>query len=55
MMEKKHRNRLQASFNQLLTYKTIHVLDIPDDYQYMDPELMEILEEKITVLLEEHK
>lgn len=25
----------------------IHVLDIPDDYQYMDPELVELLKSRI--------
>jgi predicted protein tyrosine phosphatase len=43
-MEQKHKNRLVAKFTRLLEHKPIHVLDIPDEYKYMDPELVEILE-----------
>lgn len=42
-MEQKHKNRLKAQFTRLLDYKDIHVLDIPDEYQYMDEELIEIM------------
>ncbi len=44
-MEQKHKNRLRASFSRLLNYKEIYVLDIPDNYQCMDPELVKIFEE----------
>lgn len=44
VMETKHKQRLKARFKQLLQYKTIEVLDIPDEYQFMDPELVEIFE-----------
>lgn len=47
VMEKKHKNRLLAQFNRLLAYKTIHVLDIPDEYQYMDAELITELEARV--------
>ena len=47
VMEKKHKNRLLAQFNRLLEYKTIHVLDIPDEYQYMDAELIAELEASV--------
>jgi predicted protein tyrosine phosphatase len=46
-MEKKHKNRLMAEYPRLLTYKQIYVLDIPDEYQYMDPELVEMLKESV--------
>jgi len=29
---------------RLLEYKPLHVLNIPDEYQYMQPELIEELE-----------
>jgi len=45
VMETKHKNRLRAQFAQMLDNKTIHVLDIPDEYQYMDPELISELED----------
>lgn len=44
VMETKHKQRLRAEFRQLINHKRIEVLDIPDEYQYMDPELIEILE-----------
>ena len=30
----------------------LHNLDIPDDYRYMDPELIEILQKKVELILE---
>jgi predicted protein tyrosine phosphatase len=45
VMEPKHKQRLQAEFRQSLIHKPIEVLDIPDDYQYMAPELVEIFEQ----------
>lgn len=47
VMERKHLNRLQAEYSRLLEYKRIHALDIPDDYRYMDPELVDILEDAV--------
>ena len=47
VMEKKHKNRLQAEFNRLLEYKDIYMLDIPDEFQFMDPDLVEELESKV--------
>lgn len=51
VMETKHRARLTVDFPQAMVGKAIHVLDIPDDYQYMDPELCELLERSVTNLL----
>mgnify|MGYP000515554873 CR=1 FL=1 len=47
VMEKKHKQRLIAKFTRLLEYKKIVVLDIPDEYQYMDQELVNILNDSI--------
>ncbi|MDM7860994.1 phosphotyrosine protein phosphatase [Alteromonas sp. ASW11-36] len=47
VMENKHKNRLVAAFTRMLDHKVIHVLDIPDEYQYMDPELIAELEAKV--------
>jgi predicted protein tyrosine phosphatase len=44
VMEQKHKQRMRAEFSQLIENKPIHVLDIPDEYSYMDPELVELLE-----------
>ncbi|MEN4771295.1 low molecular weight protein tyrosine phosphatase family protein [Duffyella gerundensis] len=43
VMEDKHKNRLVAEYGRIITFKPIHVLDIPDDYLFMDPELIAIL------------
>lgn len=46
VMEKTHRNRLSAKFRQHLNGKRVVCLDIPDDYEYMQPELIKLLEAK---------
>ena len=38
-MEEKHMSRLLAEHRSVIAGKPIHVLDIPDDYRYMNPEL----------------
>jgi|JI9StandDraft_2_1071091.scaffolds.fasta_scaffold04679_12 predicted protein tyrosine phosphatase len=40
VMERKHRERLLSNFPGEMQFKEIHVLDIPDNYRYMDPELI---------------
>ena len=45
VMEKKHKNRLIAKFTRLVEHKPIHILDIPDDYKFMDIELISHLED----------
>ncbi len=51
VMEEKHKSRLVAEFTRLLANKPIHVLDIPDDYKFMDRELVEMLEQSVNSLL----
>jgi predicted protein tyrosine phosphatase len=43
VMEKKHIRRLKDRFGSMLAGKTLICMDIPDDYKYMDEELIEIL------------
>ncbi len=47
VMEQKHKSRLVADFTRLLDHKPIHVLEIPDEYRYMGPELVDILKESV--------
>jgi len=47
VMEYKHRDRLKVDYGRLLQYKKVVVLDIPDDYGYMDAELVEVLRESV--------
>ncbi|KLV07304.1 phosphotyrosine protein phosphatase [Photobacterium aquae] len=48
VMEEKHKNRLKAQFGKLLEYKDIQVLDIPDEYKYMDDELVKIMQHSVS-------
>ena len=46
VMEKEHRNRLNRKFGKALGGKRVVVLNIPDDYEYMDPTLIQLLKQK---------
>lgn len=46
VMEKTHRNKLSAKFKACLNSKRVICLDIPDDYEYMQPELVKLLQAK---------
>ncbi len=47
VMEEKHKQRLMAYFPDSVKFKEVVVLDIPDNYKYMDKKLISILKEKI--------
>ena len=51
VMEKRHKQRLQDRFEHLLKDKKIIVLDVEDNYQYMDEELIETLRSSVTPYL----
>ena len=51
LMEHKHKQRLSADYPGAMRLKEVHVLDIPDDYRFMDPELVEHLQTAIDPLL----
>jgi len=46
VMEKMHLRKLNEKYRQDLKGKKIVVLNIPDNYPYMDPELIKILQKK---------
>jgi predicted protein tyrosine phosphatase len=46
VMEKAHRSKLARNFRPHLNGKRVICLDIPDDYGFMDPTLVRILETK---------
>ncbi|MEO1608306.1 MAG: protein tyrosine phosphatase [Pseudomonadota bacterium] len=52
VMEEKHKSRIKAEFRQAAAHKRIEVLDIPDEYGFLDEELIEILREKCATLFE---
>lgn len=51
-MEPKHAQRIRAQFPQTLLHKKPITLHIPDNYRYMDSELIQILEQSIYPHLE---
>jgi len=51
VMEHRHKTRLRELFPRLRD-TTFVVLDIPDDYQFMDPALVERLEDAVVPALE---
>lgn len=51
-MEEKHKSRLLAEHRHLIAGKPIHVLDIADDYRYMDPELVTQLQTAVAAILD---
>ncbi len=46
VMERVHLRRLQQRFGSLLKGRRVICLGIPDDYQYMQPELVDLLQRK---------
>jgi len=52
VMEKKHTRRLKEKFAGRLINKRIICLDIPDEYKFMDEELIEILKSRVSEYIE---
>ena len=51
VMEAEHKSRLRQSFQDGISHTIVECLDIPDDYQFMDPELVELLTDRINECL----
>jgi predicted protein tyrosine phosphatase len=51
VMEKSHKSKLSQKFKPALKGKRVICLDIPDEYEYMEPALVELLEKKVLRLL----
>lgn len=51
VMEKRQRNIIQSRFKEVYRRKRIICLYIPDDFEFMDPELISLLEERVTPYL----
>ena len=51
VMEKTHRNKLTRRFRHQLKNKRVICLDIPDDYEFMDPVLVRMLENRVARFL----
>jgi predicted protein tyrosine phosphatase len=51
VMEQTHRNKLRKKFKQHLGRAKVICLDIPDDYDFMDPYLVRLLEARVPKFL----
>ena len=51
VMEQKHKSRIKAEFRDETKFKLLHVLEIPDDCRFMDPELFKTITEKTEPLV----
>lgn len=50
-MEKKHVRRIKEKYSDVVADKKVICLNIPDDYNYMDDDLCELLESVVTEFL----
>ena len=51
VMEKSHRSKLSKNFQSWLKHKRVVCLDIPDEYEYMEPALIELMKARVLPLL----
>jgi predicted protein tyrosine phosphatase len=51
VMEKAHRNKLSSKFKKNLSKAKVICLNIPDEYEFMDPVLIRLLQSKVTPFL----
>jgi predicted protein tyrosine phosphatase len=51
-MEKRHAAIVSQKYADLIATKSVIILHISDDYQYLDPELIEILESRLSEYLD---
>lgn len=47
-MERHHRNKVGKKFRPVIKHKRMVVLDIPDDYECMDPVLIRLIKHKMS-------
>lgn len=55
VMEREHKKRLKERFSSSFLTKEVIVLHIPDEYRYMDKELVELLNDSVLTLLDKMK
>ncbi len=51
VMETRHHRQLRERFGELVGEKRVVNLDVPDEYRYMDEELVEILDDAVRGVL----
>lgn len=53
VMEYEHLAKLRSLYRNALGQRRVHVLEIPDKYQFMDPKLVKLIQERVDPLLDE--
>jgi predicted protein tyrosine phosphatase len=53
-MEKEHKQRIIEQFSNDVRQKKILVLNIPDEYQFMDPELIDLIQTIVDPIIESY-
>ena len=48
VMERKHAEYLHRRFAEAIAGKPLHCLQVPDDFEFMDPELIETLKSSLS-------
>lgn len=51
LMERSHRRKLQQKFAPWLNGQSVICLNIPDNYDYMEPALVDLLQQKVKPFL----
>lgn len=55
VMERKYIGRIRSAFPRVDPLPPIASLDIPDEYRFMQPELVDLLESAVAAALEAHR
>lgn len=53
VMEREHRQRLRSDFPEAAADVRIEVLDVPDDFEFMNPNLVALIRSRVEPLLNE--
>lgn len=51
VMEKTHKSKVQSQFRDSLKHQKLICLNIPDNYEYMQPELVALFKKKLAPIL----
>jgi len=54
VMERAHRNKLSAKFKQHLKNVRVVCLEIPDEFEFMSPDLIQLLKARVPRFLPSH-
>jgi len=51
VMESDHRRQLMKQFRTDVGERPVHVLDVSDDYRFMDPDLIDLIKARVEAIL----